>query len=69
MRALAREAGHDPERLRVAAALTNPRPSDLPAFAHAGVTQLVVVVETSPDDVTDVEPWIEGLAERWLLQR
>jgi magnesium-transporting ATPase (P-type) len=48
--------------------LTNPRPSDLPAFAHAEVTQLVVV-ETPPDDVTDVEPWIEGLAERWLLRR
>jgi probable F420-dependent oxidoreductase len=65
LHALAGAAGRDPARLTVAVALSSPRPSDLPALAHAGVTQLVLV-ETPPDDATGVEPWIESLAECWL---
>ncbi len=65
LHALARAAGRDPARISVAVALSSPQPSDLPALTQAGVTQLVLV-ETPPDDVTAVKPWIEGLAERWL---
>lgn len=67
LHALAQAAGRDPARLTVAVALSTPQPSDLAALAHAGVTQLVLV-ESPPGDVAEVEPWIESLAARWLTR-
>ena len=62
---LCAEAGRDRRELRLAVALPDPRPADVPALAGIGIDELVIV-EGPPDDVAAVPDWVAGLARRWM---
>ncbi|WP_326835423.1 LLM class F420-dependent oxidoreductase [Amycolatopsis rhabdoformis] len=51
--------------LRIAVALRDPSPSDLPALAALGVDELVLV-ESPPDDPALATKWVADLAARWF---
>ncbi|MFC0450777.1 LLM class F420-dependent oxidoreductase [Rhodococcus jostii] len=62
---LCRDAGRDPEELRLAVALREVDPSDVEALADAGVDELVLV-ELPPDDPGAAADWVASLARRWM---
>jgi probable F420-dependent oxidoreductase len=62
---LCRDAGRDRAELRLAVALTQPRPEDVSALAELGIDELVMVA-APPHDVDEVGGWAADLAQRWL---
>jgi probable F420-dependent oxidoreductase len=67
--ALARKCerrGRHVDELSVAVALSDGTPAVLPALAHAGVTELVVVA-APPADADQARTWVAELAERWIV--
>ena len=61
---LCREAGRDPDELRLAVALRDPQPADAGRLAELGVDELVLVA-SPPDDPTQAGDWVSGLAADW----
>jgi probable F420-dependent oxidoreductase len=62
---LCRDAGRDRAELRLAVALTQPRPEDVSALAELGIDELVIVA-APPREVDEVPGWAADLAQRWL---
>jgi probable F420-dependent oxidoreductase len=62
---LCADAGRDPRELRLAVALRDPRPVDVPALADMGIDELIIV-EGPPDDAAAAPEWVAGLARRWM---
>jgi len=65
---LCREHGRDRSELRLAVAMREPDPADLPALCDLGVDEYVVVAGP-PDDAQKVEGWVARLAEQWKVER
>jgi len=65
LRGLCRAVGRDPGELRMAVALRDVDPGDVPALAGAGVDELVLV-EAPPDDPRAAADWVRSLAHRWV---
>jgi probable F420-dependent oxidoreductase len=63
---LCRDAGRHRGELRLAVALRQPRPDDLPALAELGIDEFVVV-DAPPGDAAAVGDWVSDLARRWLV--
>ncbi|MFC4605986.1 LLM class F420-dependent oxidoreductase [Rhodococcus kronopolitis] len=63
LRELCREAGRDPDELRLAVALREPGPGDGAALAKLGIDELVLV-ETPPEDPDAAADWATALARR-----
>ena len=63
---LCRDAGRHRGELRLAAALRQPGPDDLPALAELGIDEFVVV-DAPPPDAAAVGDWASDLARRWLV--
>jgi len=64
LRTLCRDAGRDPDDLRLAVALRDPQRSDVGALAELGVDELVVVAGP-PEDPREAGEWVTNLAEQW----
>jgi len=64
LRTMCRELDRDPEQLRVAVALRDPRPADVGALAELGVDELVVVAGP-PEDAREAAEWVAELAAQW----
>jgi probable F420-dependent oxidoreductase len=64
LRALCLQAHRDPDELRLAVALREPRRSDVAALAELGVDELVVVAGP-PDDPREAGEWVADLASQW----
>lgn len=56
--------GREWSELRIAVALREPEPADLPRLADLGVDELVLV-ESPPGDPGDAAAWVAALADRW----
>ncbi|MFI5610225.1 LLM class F420-dependent oxidoreductase [Amycolatopsis sp. NPDC051903] len=65
LRAQCREIGRDFAQLRVAVALRDPRPGDVPKLAELGLDELVIV-DGPPEDPALAAEWVAALAGRWL---
>jgi probable F420-dependent oxidoreductase len=65
IRSLCRDAGRDPDELRLAVALRQPRPADVPTLADIGIDELVIV-EGPPDGARAAADWVAALAQRWM---
>ncbi|TQC51009.1 LLM class F420-dependent oxidoreductase [Rhodococcus sp. WS4] len=65
LRDLCRDAGRDPEELRLAVALREVDPADVHALAGAGVDELVLV-ESPPEDPREAAEWVGALERRWM---
>ena len=65
LRDAARRAHRDPGQLRVAVAVPDAQPADLPALAAAGVDELVLVA-APPDEPAQAADWARDLASRWV---
>jgi probable F420-dependent oxidoreductase len=61
---LCHESGRDRSELRLAVALQQPQPADLPGLAELGVDEFVVV-EAPPADAAAAKSWVADLAHRW----
>ncbi|MDH6243955.1 LLM class F420-dependent oxidoreductase [Mycobacterium sp. OTB74] len=65
IRGMCRDAGRDPDRLRLAVALRDPRPRDVRPLAELGVDELVLVASPPPDPA-DAPGFIADLAAEWM---
>jgi probable F420-dependent oxidoreductase len=65
LRGLCRDTGRDPSELRLAVALRDLRPCDVPALAQLGIDELVLV-EAPPADPTTAAAWVTALADHWM---
>jgi probable F420-dependent oxidoreductase len=63
---LCREAGRDRADLRLAVALKQPQPTDVPVLAALGIDEFVIVA-APPADAGAVPEWVAGLAQRWQV--
>jgi probable F420-dependent oxidoreductase len=63
---LCRDAGRDREELRLAVALREPEPDDVPRLAELSIDELVVV-GAPPRDPKTVPDWLADLAQRWQV--
>ena len=62
------EAGRDPAGLRLAVALRDPTPADMPRLAMLGVDELVLV-GSPPERASQARAWVSELAALWLEGR
>jgi probable F420-dependent oxidoreductase len=65
IRGLCHQAGRDPSGLRLAVALREPKPADVPRLADLGVSELVLVAGP-PKDPADAPDWVDALAADWM---
>ncbi|MFY9920871.1 MAG: LLM class F420-dependent oxidoreductase [Mycobacterium sp.] len=61
------EQGRDPADLRLAVALREIHPGDVPSLAALGIDELVIV-DGPPDDARDAADWVNALADRWIAK-
>lgn len=64
LRECCRAAGRDIAELDLAASVRDGDPSDLPALAEIGLSELVLV-ESPPNEPSQAEAWASALANRW----
>ncbi len=65
LRGACRQYGRDPDGLRIAVAMRDPRIDDLAALADLGVDEFVLV-DGPPDDPGAAADRVAALADRWL---
>jgi probable F420-dependent oxidoreductase len=65
IRGMCRDAGRDPDQLRLAVALREPRARDVRPLAEMGVDELVLVASPPPDPA-DAPGFIAELAAEWM---
>jgi probable F420-dependent oxidoreductase len=68
LRACCERRGRPASALRIAVALVDAVPADVPALEALGVNE-VVLVEAPPPDAVDAAAWVEALARRWDVSR
>ena len=68
LRELCLRAQRDPAAVSIAAAVTGCEPSDIAELEQLGVGELVLI-ETPPDDPSQVPAWVGELARRWHVPR
>jgi len=59
------EAGRDRDDLYLAVALAEGEPTDARVLSDLGVDELVLV-DTPPEDATDVDAWLGALTDPWI---
>ena len=62
------EVGRDPAGLRLAVALRDPTPADIPRLAMLGVDELVLV-DSPPESASEARAWVSELAAQWSVGR
>ena len=67
LRRLCSEQGRDPADLRLAVALRELNPGDVPSLAALGIDELVIV-EGPPEDARVAADWVGALADRWIAR-